>query len=155
MSTTYLHFDAEGRFVAKTAQPGDGFFSFPCPVYTEIGERFQVVNGQLVDNNPNISDEQFMVAVVEAQRLAAEVVPPAQPQTSAQLTRLAFMNRFTVTELAAIYTAAKTEVLLEVFLDKLRLAEFVDTSDSNTVAGVNALAAAGLLASDRVSEILA
>jgi hypothetical protein len=74
---------------------------------------------------------------------------PATP-----LTKLAFMNRFTMEELVAIYTAAKTEVLVEVFLDKLKLAEHVDVTDPQTIAGLQALAASGLLTETRVQEIL-
>jgi hypothetical protein len=74
---------------------------------------------------------------------------PATP-----LTKLAFMNRFTMEELVAIYTAAKTEVLVEVFLDKLKLAEHVDVTDPQTIAGLQALAASGLLTEARVQEVL-
>ena len=70
------------------------------------------------------------------------------------LTKLAFMNRFTMEELAAIYTAAKTEVMVEVFLDKLKLAEHVDITDPQTTAGLQALAASGLLTEIRVQEVL-
>lgn len=70
------------------------------------------------------------------------------------LTKLAFMNRFTMEELAAIYTAAKAEVMVEVFLDKLKLAEYVDVTDPQTVAGLQALAASGLLTEARVQEVL-
>ena len=57
-------------------------------------------------------------------------------------------------ELAAIYTAAKTEVMVEVFLDKLKLAEHVDITDPQTTAGLQALAASGLLTEIRVQEVL-
>jgi hypothetical protein len=45
--------------------------------------------------------------------------------------------------------------MIEVFLDKLKLSTEIDLSDANTIAGVNALAAAGLLTTDRAKEILA
>lgn len=77
---------------------------------------------------------------------------PLTPATP--LTKLAFMNRFTMEELAAIYTAAKTEVMVEVFMDKLKLAEYVDVTDPQTIAGLQALAASGLLTEARVQEIL-
>jgi hypothetical protein len=70
------------------------------------------------------------------------------------LTKLAFMNRFTMDELVAIYTAAKTEVMVEVFLDKLKLAEEVDLSDPHTITGVQSLAASGLLTEARAQEVL-
>ncbi|MDR4125580.1 hypothetical protein [Yanghanlia caeni] len=85
---------------------------------------------------------------------APENAIAATPTPSTPLTKLAFMNRFTMEELAAIYTAAKTEVMVEVFMDKLKLAEYVDVTDPQTVAGLQSLAAAGLLSEARVQEIL-
>jgi len=64
------------------------------------------------------------------------------------------MNRFTMEELLAVYTAAKTEVMIEVFLDKLKLAEHVDVTDPQTIAGLQALAASGLMTEARVQEVL-
>ena len=80
------------------------------------------------------------------------IAAPLTPVTP--LTKLAFMNRFTMEELAAIYTAAKTEVMVEVFMDKLKLAEYVDVTDPQTIAGLQALAASGILTEARVQEIL-
>ena len=85
---------------------------------------------------------------------APENVISATLTSATPLTKLAFMNRFTMEELAAIYTAAKTEVMVEVFLDKLKLAEHVDVTDPQTRAGLQALAASGLLTEARVQEVL-
>ena len=85
---------------------------------------------------------------------AAENIAPTTQASITPLTKLAFMNRFTMEELAAIYTAAKTEVMVEVFLDKLKLAEHVDVTDPQTRAGLQALAASGLLTEARVQEVL-
>ena len=85
---------------------------------------------------------------------APENAPPTASTTAMPLTKLAFMNRFTMEELAAIYTAAKTEVLVEVFLDKLKLAEHVDVTDPHTIGGLQALAASGLLTEARVQAVL-
>lgn len=78
--------------------------------------------------------------------------PNLSPVTT--LTKLAFMNRFTMEELVAIYTAAKTEVMVEVFIDKLKLAEHVDLTDPSTIAGVQTLSASGLLTEVRVQVVL-
>ncbi len=85
---------------------------------------------------------------------AAENIVPITQASITPLTKLAFMNRFTMEELAAIYTAAKTEVMVEVFLDKLKLAEHVDITDPQTTAGLQALAASGLLTEARMQELL-
>jgi len=86
--------------------------------------------------------------------------PPGEPLISMELakeplTRLQFLNRFTDAELAGIYTVAKTNVAIEIMLDKFRAAEFIDTIDLQTVAGINALESAGLIAPGRAVEILA
>jgi len=73
----------------------------------------------------------------------------------AVITRLAFMSMFTDAELEAIYTAAKQSVKVEIYLDKIKAAENVTLTDPRTIAGVEALTAAGLIDAGRVSEILA
>ena len=150
----YLHFDESGRFVGKTSEPNDGHYSFKVAKGKELGERFSVVNGKLVDNYPGKSDEEVLAILAEEASKAAE--PTAQPIKPAPrpITKLAFMNRFTMEELAAIYTAAKTEVMVEVFLDKLKIAEEVNLADAQTIGGLQALAASGLLTEARVQEVL-
>ncbi|MFN4149287.1 MAG: hypothetical protein ACK4E4_07055, partial [Rhodocyclaceae bacterium] len=86
---------------------------------------------------------------------APENAIAATPTPATPLTKLAFMNRFTMEELAAIYAAAKTDVRVEVWMDKLKLAEFIDLADTRTQDGVNNLEAAGLIAEGRAAEILA
>lgn len=84
---------------------------------------------------------------------------PVQPKR--RLTKLEYMNRFTDLELAAIYTAAKSIVAVEVWLAKFNATTpdpdgtAVDLSDPRTIAGVQALEAAGLLEAGRAAEILA
>ena len=82
-----------------------------------------------------------------------DYTPPAVPVTV--LSKLGYMNRFTDAELAAIYTAAKSVVQVEVWLEKFKLAEFIDLTDQRTIDGLNSLEAAGLLAAGRAAEILA
>jgi hypothetical protein len=71
------------------------------------------------------------------------------------------MNRFTDTELANIYSAAKSSVMVEVWLEKLNAASpeadgtSVDLDDPRTVAGIQLLEAGGLIAVGRAAEILA
>lgn len=80
----------------------------------------------------------------------------SQPAPAARtLTRLQYMGRFTDGELAAIYTAAKSVVQIEVWLEKFKLAEFVDLGDPVTIAGLQALEGAGLIGSGRAAEIVA
>lgn len=79
---------------------------------------------------------------------------PAAPAPVRNLTRLQYMSRFADSELAAIYTAAKSVVQIEVWLEKFKLAEFVDLDDPRTVAGLQGLEGAGLIGPGRAAEIL-
>lgn len=69
-------------------------------------------------------------------------------------TKLEFFDRFTDTEQVAIYDAAKTVTAIQVWLDKFKLASDIDVTDPRTIAGIQALEAAGLLTAGRAAEIL-
>jgi hypothetical protein len=71
------------------------------------------------------------------------------------LTKLEYMNRFTDDELAAIYTAAKAVVQVEIWLEKFKLAQEINLDDASTVSGLQAMEAAGLIGTGRAAEILA
>ena len=119
-----------------------------------LAARYALVDGEIVDLYPTLETDEEVFSAIEAMNLAdLETTPPVAG--SAKLTKLAFMERFTLEEMAGIYTAAKTNVVVEIFLDKMKLAEFVDITDANTIAGVNALTSAGLLTEARAAEILA
>ncbi|MEM1145840.1 MAG: hypothetical protein AAGI88_24980 [Pseudomonadota bacterium] len=81
--------------------------------------------------------------------------PDPGPQARLRLSVREFREQFTMAEKQAIYTAAKANVDLEIFLDDLRSVEFVDLDFPQTVASVQTLETAGLLASGRAAEILA
>lgn len=70
-------------------------------------------------------------------------------------THLEIMSRFTTDELSAIYTAAKTTVAVEVWLDMFKLAQEIDVTNPQTISGMNSLEAANLLAPGRAAQILA
>lgn len=65
------------------------------------------------------------------------------------------MRRFTDAELAVIYAAAKDSVGIEIWLEKFRLASEVDFGDQDTIGGLQAMEAAGLIGPGRAAEILA
>lgn len=70
------------------------------------------------------------------------------------LTRLAFMRRFTNDELTAIYGAAKSNVQLEVWLDKFKLAEEINLDDVEIEDGLSTLEQFGIINVGRGLEIL-
>ena len=73
--------------------------------------------------------------------------------TTAQLTRLEFLTRFTASERIAI--RASTDPIVIDFMELLNLATYIDLGDQNTIDGVNYLASQNLIAAGRVAEILA
>ena len=82
--------------------------------------------------------------------------PPGAAQGKTRITRLALRQRFTMVEKATLYTVAATPqgVALRVFLDDLASSTYVDLSRADTIAGINYLAAAGLITTARAAEIL-
>ena len=71
------------------------------------------------------------------------------------ITKLAYLRRFTSQERVTIRAAAKTEPVLEDYMALLELSEEVNLDDPDTIAAVNMLEIAGLIAAGRAAEILA
>ena len=65
-----------------------------------------------------------------------------------------FFDLFTKAEWKAIKAAAKQSDDVEYWLDKLRVVQFVDTSDRKTIDGINQMVTAKLLTQARADEIL-
>lgn len=82
------------------------------------------------------------------------VILPPTPIITQPISKLTFLDKFTDAELAAILTAAKTVVQVEVFVKKLDAASEVNLGDSRTIAGVQALEQFGLIGTGRASQIL-
>ena len=82
---------------------------------------------------------------------------PVQPPSPGVrvITKLAYMNRFTAAELAAIYTTARTVVQIEIWLEKFKLAQEINLDDPDTVAGLQAMEAGGLIGAGRALAIAA
>ena len=64
-------------------------------------------------------------------------------------------NRFTDDELVGIYSAAKSVIQVEIWLEKFKLAQDINLDDPLVAAGLTALEGVGLLAAGRAAEILA
>ena len=106
----------------------------------------------------------FDISRIDDYRVAEDGTLVLLAQT--RLTRLQFRNRFTALEKAQLELAAMDDpsaepaqrlqsASLRAYLADLAAAEFVDLADQSTVAGVNALEAAGILAEGRAAEVLA
>lgn len=74
---------------------------------------------------------------------------------SAILSKLEYLRRFTSEERVTIRQAAKVTPVLEDYLSLLELADEINTGDADTIAAVNMLEQAGLIAQGRAAEVLA
>ena len=136
--------------IVETDSPEEGFVALE-EGQSELGLRYSLTeDGTIIDQYPGKTDAEVLQIVIDNQQKESTPVT-----VSKVITRLQFMDLFTMNELAAVYTAAKTSVMIEVFLDKWKMAEFIDLRDPSTVAGVNGLADAGLITKERVPVILA
>lgn len=70
------------------------------------------------------------------------------------LTKREFIKRLTVAEYAAIKAAAPHHPELDYSWQMFMLAEYIDTRDEDTIAGVTMLEQAGVIAVGRAAEIL-
>ncbi len=84
------------------------------------------------------------------------VIPYNPPPTfpGRVLTKLQYMNRFTSVELANIYSAAKSVIQVEIWLEKFKLATEINLDDPTILEGLLAMEAAGLLEVGRANEII-
>lgn len=83
--------------------------------------------------------------------LPADKSPQSAPRT---LTHLQYMSLFKPEELRAIYTAAKSIVDVEIWLDKFKMAGDISKDDPDTLTGLLAMEAVGLITKGRAVEIL-
>jgi len=149
MPKLYIAFHDNGVVRDIATEALGGYLSAPSKATSTLALRYALQDGKAVDRFPGKTDEEVL-ALIASEQAAQVVAAPSQKV----IFKLAFTNRFSMEELAAIYTAAKTEVMVEVFLDKLRIAEEVNLADSQTISGLQALAASGLLTEARVQEVL-
>ena len=92
------------------------------------------------------------IAAVQAVQFA---VTEADRATPSRITRLQFLLRFTDAEMQSIVAAAEQSPALRAALLKWQTAEGIVLTDPVTIAGVQALEIAGIIAPGRAAEILA
>ena len=84
-----------------------------------------------------------------------EPVDAVQPViTERKISKLEYMELFTDNEMVSIFAAAKASPLVEIWLEKFRLSEFIDLADPRNADGLQALESAGILGQGRAAEIL-
>ena len=82
------------------------------------------------------------------------VVEPQPEPRKTQLTQLEFRNQFTMQEKIAIYDAAKTDTIVQIFLDDINAAEYIDISHPDVISGVEYLATATIILPDRIDDLV-
>lgn len=78
-----------------------------------------------------------------------KLVAPKQRRIS----KLGLRNRFTFNELMAITTAAKTNVAVQVLVENMQVATWIDLNRPDTLGALNLLVSVGLLTPERAEEI--
>ena len=99
----------------------------------------------------------YTTSVINGAVITEHSRPPAPPSAHRITSRYKFLNRFTMTELAAILNAAKTDSIVEAIIKKLESVRDneVDLDDPQTSGGVDTLIAKGLVDPSRRADILA
>ncbi len=117
-------------------------------------------DGKQVAPCQSVEDPDFLAYIEWVNAGNAPAVTNLPEPSTRRLSKLAYMNRFTDVELANIFAAAKGSLSVEVWLAKFSATTpdadgtAIDLDDPRTVAGLQALEAAGLLASGRATQIL-
>lgn len=112
---------------------------------------------EILDGNGNVTNIIIATPGFVEEHYAGhyrEVVEPPLPHVVPVLSKYEFLKRFTSAERKAINAAAKVNADIEDFKTLLDAAQEVDCGNEDTVAGVNALEAAGILAAGRAAQIL-
>lgn len=98
---------------------------------------------------PMTEEEATGLSIELEQRMMSQ-----QNQEDHMITRLDFMSRFTDVELVTIYSAAKSSVQIEVWLEKVKMATDISLTDPRTVSGIFALEQIGMIGPGRAKEVL-
>ena len=149
-------FDGNGAAHVGTGEGFEDGFDLPKGA-GQLPTRYVLVGGTPTDLFPGLTDEEAIAELEKAAKAAQDKVAATAYTLSLQkpLSQLDFISLFTDAELAKIYQTAKSNVAVEVWLDKVKLAADVTLSDTRTRAGVNALVGFGILDADRAKAILA
>lgn len=85
------------------------------------------------------------------------VGPEEQPEVAvlhSTITRLAMIDRFSDAEYSNVLTAAKTDVEVQAWLDRLYASNKIDLMEPRIISGINALVSKGFLIQARADAIL-
>lgn len=152
-----IHFDANGvgfGIIGKDHLEA-GAFELAAGFTSNLAARYALVEGVVVDAFEGKTDAKVVELLTQAEADRAAGLVQVKAGLPKIVTKLDFMNLFTETELEVIYEGAKVSIAMEVYLDKMKVAENVDLNDPRTVAGLVKLRDAGILTDERIAAIRA
>jgi len=114
-----------------------------------------------IDHNTGMTYDSVTNSLTGTPTPIPEYVPPPPPPAPVELrhiTQLAFMTRFTDAEAIALDLASIGATVaaasMRRYLDKLKVAKYIDLDRADTRSGVQTLEVIGLIAAGRALEIL-
>ena len=143
----HVLFHADGVVADISEEALEGYLPADESCTSTLALRYKSENGQAVDMYPGKTDQE----VLDLIKLAAEQDIVAETKV---IDRIDFFNLFTNEELAGVYTAAKDNVLLQILLDKIKVAAKVELDNKDVIQGVGLLIQMGILTEERAIAIL-
>lgn len=123
-------------------------------------ERHTDANGKIYEIVYNAAADADLNAIMTARAakidadLAAQAAVEAEAQNYAlPLTHLQFMTRFTMEERVAIRAAAKTDPIVDDFLELLKISDYIYPTHAMTQAGLAYMVSRNLLTAERAAEV--
>ena len=80
---------------------------------------------------------------------------PAAPQPAGnKLTKIEFISKFNDVEYAALLSAIKTDITMELWYEKFKLLDIVELSDNFIISGLELMVNKSIITRDRMHSIL-
>ena len=143
----HVLFHANGIVADVSEEALEGYLPADESCTSTLALRYKSENGQAVDMYPGKTDQE----VLDLIKLEAEQDIVAENKA---IDRIDFFNLFTIEELAGVYTAAKDNVLLQILLDKIKVASKVELGNPDVIQGLGLLTQMGILTEERAVAIL-
>lgn len=146
--------DGIGTAVVYKEELEDGLFELPDSFASDFGPRYRLIDDAIVDSYAGKTDEDVHTTLAQEEADRAAALAATKPAASLILSKEQFMDLFEDTELEALYTAAKSDVPAEIFLDRLKASTTFDLKSNVTITGIGKLRATGILTAERAAAIL-
>lgn len=123
-------------------------------IITKNGQLFAVVSGNPYDLTltSEYSIHEMEDAYPDLNVVSWDDATGSWIENPSKLTKLKFLNRFTMQERIAIRSS--TDPIVNDIMNLFDAAEYISISDINTIQGIGYLSMAGILSTNRVAEIL-